>query len=127
MTRAVLDASAILALLHDEPGAAEVERWIADGVVSAVNLAEVVGKLLEAGMPEEPTLTAIEGLALDVIAFDAAMAVRAGALRPLTRSLGLSLGDRACLATAQQLKLPVITADRTWRKLDVGAKVHIVR
>ena len=127
MTRAVLDASAILALLHDEPGAAEVERWIADGVVSAVNFAEVVGKLLEAGMPEEPALTAIEGLALDVIAFDAAMAVRAGALRPLTRSLGLSLGDRACLATAQQLKLPVITADRTWRKLDVGAKVHIVR
>ena len=127
MTRAVLDASAILALLHDEPGASEVEPWIADGVISAVNLAEVVGKLLEAGMPEEPTLTAIEGLALDVIAFDAAMAVRAGALRPLTRSLGLSLGDRACLATAQQLKLPVITADRTWQKLDVGVKVHIVR
>ena len=127
MTRAVLDASAILALLHDEPGASEVEPWIADGVVSTVNLAEVVGKLLEAGMPEEPTLTAIEGLALDVIAFDAAMAVRSGVLRPLTRSLGLSLGDRTCLATAQQLKLPVITADRTWRKLDVGVKVHIVR
>lgn len=78
-------------------------------------------------MPEELTLTAIEGLTLDVIAFDAAMAVRAGALRPVTRSLGLSLGDRACLATAQQLKLPVITADRTWQKLDVGVEVHIVR
>ena len=127
MTRAVLDASVILALLHDEPGASEVEPWIADGVISAVNLAEVVGKLLEAGMPEKPTLTAIEGLALDVIAFDAATAVRTGALRPLTRSLGLSLGDRACLATAQQLTLPVITADRTWRELDVGITVHIVR
>lgn len=61
MTRAVLDASAVLALLHDEPGASEVEPWIADGVVSAVNLAEVVGELLEAGMPEGPTLTALRG------------------------------------------------------------------
>ena len=127
MTRAVLDASAILTLLHDEPGASEVASWIADGVVSAVNLAEVVGKLLEAGMPEGPAVSAIEGLALDVIAFDAAMAVRTGALRLLTRSLGLSLGDRVCLATAQELQLPVITADRTWRELDVGVQVHVVR
>ena len=127
MTRAVLDASAILTLLHDEPGASEVASWIADGVVSAVNLAEVVGKLLEAGMPEGPAVSAIEGLALDVIAFDAAMAVRTGALRLLTRPLGLSLGDRVCLATAQELQLPVITADRTWRELDVGVQVHVVR
>jgi len=127
VTRAVLDASAILTLLHDEPGASEVTPWIAEGVVSAVNLAEVVGKLLEAGMPEGPTISAIEGLALDVVAFDAAMAVRAGALRPTTRSLGLSLGDRACLATAQKLELPVLTADRTWRELELEVPIHVVR
>ena len=127
MTRAVLDASAILTLLHDEPGASEVTPWVAEGVVSAVNLAEVVGKLLEAGMPEAPAISAIEGLALDVVAFDAAMAVRAGALRPSTRSLGLSLGDRVCLATAQVLELPVITADRSWRELDIGIPIHVVR
>lgn len=127
MTRAVLDASAILTLLHDEPGASEVLPWIADGVVSAVNLAEVVGKLLEAGMPEGAAINAIERLALEVVALDAAMAIRAGALRPLTRSLGLSLGDRACLATAQQLGLPVITADRTWQKVEAGVPVHSVR
>ncbi len=127
MTRAALDALAILTLLHDERGASEIAAWVADGVVSAVNLAEVVGKLLEAGMPEAPAISAIEGLALDVIAFDAAMAVRADALRPLTRSLALSLGDRVCLATAQQLQVPVITADRTWRELDIGVQVHVVR
>lgn len=127
MTRAVLDASAVLTLLHDEPGASEVTPWIAEGVISAVNLAEVVGKLLEAGMPERPAIDAIEGLALDVVAFDAAMAVRAGALRPSTRSLGLSLGDRICLATARELELPVITADRTWRELDIGVPIHVVR
>ena len=101
--------------------------WIADGVVSAVNLAEVVGKLLEAGMPEGAAINAIERLALEVVALDAAMAIRAGALRPLTRSLGLSLGDRACLATAQQLGLPVITADRTWQKVEAGVPIHAVR
>lgn len=127
MTRAVLDASAILTLLHDEPGAPEVTPWIADGAMIAVNFAEVVGKLLEAGMPEQPAIGAIEGLALDVVAFDAAMAVRAGALRPTTRSLGLSLGDRACLATAQDLELPVISANRTWRGLKMGVPVHVVR
>ncbi len=127
MTRAVLDASAVLTLLHDEPGSSAVTPWIAEGAISAVNLAEVVGKLLEAGMPERPTISAIEGLALDVVAFDAAMAVRAGALRPSTRSLGLSLGDRICLATAQELELPVVTADRTWRELDIGVPIHVVR
>jgi PIN domain nuclease of toxin-antitoxin system len=127
VTQAVLDASAILTLLHDEPGASEVTPWIAEGVVSAVNLAEVVGKLLEAGMPEGPAISAIEGLALDVVAFDAAMAVRAGTLRPTTRSLGLSLGDRACLATAQELELPVITADRIWRELELHVPIHVVR
>jgi PIN domain nuclease of toxin-antitoxin system len=131
VTRAVLDASAILTLLHEEPGASEVTPWIANGVVSAVNLAEVVGKLLEAGMPERSAISAIEALALDVVAFDAAMAVRAGTLRPTTRSLGLSLGlslgDRGCLATAQELELPVITADRTWRELEIGVPIHVVR
>jgi PIN domain nuclease of toxin-antitoxin system len=116
VTRAVLDASAVLTLLHDEPGASEVTPWIAEGVMSAVNLAEVVGKLLEAGMPEQPAVRAIEGLALD-----------AGALRPSTRSLGLSLGDRICLATAQELELPVVAADRTWRDLDIGIPIYVVR
>jgi PIN domain nuclease of toxin-antitoxin system len=127
VTRAVLDASAVLTLLHDEPGASDVTPWIAEGVISAVNLAEVIGKLLDAGMPKRPAIDAIEGLALDVVAFDGDMAVHAGALRPSTRSRDLSLGDRVCLATAQELELPVITADRTWRNLDIGIPIHVVR
>ena len=127
MTRAVLDASAILTRLHDEPGASEVTPWIAEGVISAVNLAEVVGKLLGAGMPKRPAIDAIDGLALDVVSFDGDMALRAGSLRPSTRSLGLSLGDRICLATAQELELAVITAARTWRDLDIGIPIHVVR
>ena len=98
MTAAVLDASAVLALLHEEPGASEVTPWIAEGTLSAVNAAEVIGKLIEAGMPEEAALEAVEGLGLDVMIFDAAMGAQTGILRRRTRALGLSLGDRACLA-----------------------------
>ena len=127
MTRAVLDATAVLTLVHDEPGASDVTLWVAEGVVNAVNLAEVVGKLLDAGMPERPAVAAIEGLALDIVAFDAAMAVRAGTLRPTTRPLGLTLGARVCLATAQELDLPVITADRAWLELEIEVPIHVVR
>jgi PIN domain nuclease of toxin-antitoxin system len=78
-------------------------------------------------MPKRPAIDGIEGLALDVVAFDGELALRAGALRPSTRSRGLSLDDRACLASAQELGLPVVTADRTWRDLDIGIPIHVVR
>ena len=127
MTRVVLDASAVLTLLHEEPGAERVAPYVAEGVISTVNLAEVLGKLIEAGMPEVKALSAVEGLALEIVPFDGPMAARAAALRPLTRAQGLSLADRACLATALELDLRVITADRTWAAVELAIPIELVR
>jgi PIN domain nuclease of toxin-antitoxin system len=128
VSSAALDASALLALLHGEPGHEEVARALAArAVISAVNLAEVVGKLAEAGMPEESIREALEGLELDVVAFDRGLAYRAGLLRPATRALGLSLGDRACLALAAFGEREALTADRSWGSLDLGIPVRQIR
>ena len=127
MGRVVLDASAILVLLNDEPGAAAVAATLEDAAVSAVNLSEVVAKLQEAGMPREEAEDVLGGLGLDVRAFDEASAWAAGTLRAATRKAGLSLGDRACLVLARELGVPALTADSGWLKAATGADVRLVR
>ena len=122
-----LDASALLALLNREPGYEEVAGTIPHAATSAVNLSEVVAKLADNGMPEEEIREALEGLALEVHSFGRELAYETGLLRPTTRSSGLSLGDRACLALGSQLELPVLTTDRAWEGLDVEAEVRLVR
>jgi PIN domain nuclease of toxin-antitoxin system len=123
----VLDASALLALLLAEPGAARVAALLPDAVASAVNLSEVVAKLAEHGMPAGAIRAAIEGLRLTVRDFDAQAAVEAGLLRPPTKALGLSLGDRACLALARELGLPAITTERIWAGANVGVDIEVIR
>lgn len=127
MKETVLDATALLALLQEEPGAETVTEAIPQSSISAINLAEVVGKLVDAGMPEEAVRTALAGLGIEVIPFDEDLAYRTGLLRPLTSPYGLSLGDRACLALGQRLGRPVLTADRVWASLKVGVKVRVIR
>ena len=127
MSRIVVDASAVLALLNAEPGATVVEARLAGALISAVNLAEVHAKLADYGMADAEIRSAVDALALETIAFDVAMAHRAGQLRPATRALGLSLGDRACLALAQVANLPVLTADRAWAALDIGVRIETIR
>ena len=127
MSEVVLDASALLALLNAEPGAEKVAAVLSGAVVSAVNLSEVAAKLAEAGMPEASIRKALDGLALEVVPFDREQAYATGQLRPLTRPLGLSLGDRACLALAQQLGLPAVTTDADWANLELGIDVQLVR
>jgi PIN domain nuclease of toxin-antitoxin system len=127
VNRAVLDASALLALLNSEAGSRVVEESLSVAAISAVNLSEVVSKLSERGMPITAVRAALEGLGLDVRPFDAAMAYSAGSLRPATRGLGLSLGDRACLALGHSLGAPVLTTDRSWKKLKIGVKVRSIR
>lgn len=123
----VLDASALLALLNGEPGAERVATALRVGsVMSAVNYSEVVAKLDEAGMPAEEIRAALEPLELNVVSFDRGLAYRAGGLRSATRRLGLSLGDRACLALAQSDGLPALTAERAWSKLaEAGMSVPV--
>ena len=124
----VLDASALLVLLKGEPGSERVIEAITDGAsISAVNFCEVVGKLRDGGMPEEAIYETLDPLELDIVQFDTMLAYLAGLLRPLTKNAGLSLGDRACLALAQHLNLPVLTTDRVWKDLLPAITVQLVR
>ena len=128
MSSAVVDASALLALLNQEPGSARVQGALASGVaIGTVNLAEVVAKLAEGGLPEPVIRSMLETLGLEVVPFDGALAYRAGMLRAATRQLGLSLGDRACLALAERLGVPALTTDRAWATLQLGIAVQVVR
>lgn len=124
---AVLDASALLALLDGEPGQETVASLVPGAIICTVNLAEVVGKLADRGMPEAEIREALEGLALEVYPVGEELAYAMGMLRPSTRKLGLSLGDHACLAAALTLGAPAYTADRAWTELKVGVEVRLVR
>ncbi len=123
----VWDASAVLAVLNREPGwEALLEGW-ATGSISAVSLAEVAAKLAERGMPENEVRQVLDAIELKVHSFDAVDALRAGMLRPLTKTLGLSLGDRACLALGLRLESPVLTTDRVWKDLDLPLEIRLGR
>ncbi len=126
MSNCVLDSSAVLALLLAEPGADTVAGYLPDACISAVNLAEVVSKLSERGMPAADARQAVEGMGVEVVPFDDEQAQLTGALRPATRLLGLSLGDRACLALAQLRSIPAVTADRAWQQVS-GLTVVLIR
>jgi ribonuclease VapC len=123
----VLDASALMAVLREEPGAAAVEAVLDDAAISTVNLSEVQAKLVERGTPAESAWSWLVDLDLRVVDFDAVQARIAGDLRGLTRMRGLSLGDRACVALARALGAPAMTADRAWASLGVGIEIRTVR
>ena len=127
MNDVVLDASALLAVLRAEPGAERVEVRLEGAIIGAVNLSEVVAKLIEDGVPEPQIRFAIGRLELDLHAFDAEHAYIAGILRKATRAFGLSFGDRACLALARSLGAPALTADRSWSRLDLGIAIEVIR
>jgi ribonuclease VapC len=124
----VLDASALLAVVFREPGMDRVNEAIRDGaVILTVNLAEVVTRILQRGSDESDMrriLTAIDPV---VVPFDEELAYRAGLLRSATRSAGLSLGDRACLALAERLGVPALTTDRVWSTLQLGIQIEVIR
>ena len=127
MNECVLDASAVLALVNGEPGMEAAERALPTAAISAVNLAEVTSKLAGAGVPADEIRLVLQALKLKVTDFDQVLAYRVGELRRITREHGLSLGDRACLATAQALRVPVLTTDRVWSQLDIGVEIRVVR
>lgn len=129
----VLDASAVLALLQDEPGANEVNTAIAAGArISIVNLAEVLTKLADRGQNPQSALTAMKvrgglGAALQVEPLTEADAVETARLSPLSRSAGLSLGDRSCLALAKRLGEPALTTEEAWLSVPHGVEVRLIR
>jgi ribonuclease VapC len=125
--RYVLDASALLAAMLGERGAETVEAHFTEACISSVNLSEVVAKLSERGVPEESILESLSDLDLDVRDFNTAQALRAGALRNLTRAKGLSFGDRACLALAGELGAIALTTDAAWADLELDVAVELAR
>ena len=126
--RGVLDASALLAFLQHERGHAAVAPILEDAAISAVNLSEVLQKSAAAGVSTEGLEADLQAVGIRVYAFDAEDAASAAELWPSTRKLGLSLGDRACLALARRLHAPAYTADRAWTAVKVpGVVVRTVR
>jgi PIN domain nuclease of toxin-antitoxin system len=123
----VFDASAVLAVYFDEPGADIGRAAMETSLVSAVNYSEVLAKALDRGDSFETALRKLAGMAFVVVAHDEGLARRAGELRPLTRQFGLSAADRACLALAERERLPAYTVDRLWAKLDLPIAIVLLR
>ena len=121
MPRIVLDASAVLAVILEEPGADVVVEALRSGAaMSAVNVAEVAARLHRDGWSDSEVALVFDSLGIEVLPFDPAAALLSGRLRSATSRLGLGLGDRACLATGRIEGCPVLTSDRSWQELDIA-------
>ena len=118
----------MLALLHEEPGADEVEASLDGAVMSCVNLSEVHQKAEQHGVDTEGLEFDLQALGVRLHDFDIRSARDAADLWPSTRGRGLSLGDRACLALARSLAGAAVTTDARWAELDaIGVTVVVVR
>ena len=127
MSDVVLDASVFLAILRDEPFDRHVLDVLEGASMSTVNVAEVFSTLSDLGLQDSPRVNALFDLLGGIVPFSEAQAYAAGRLRPLTRTHGMSLGDRACLALALELGAEVYTADRAWARLEVGVRIRLIR
>jgi PIN domain nuclease of toxin-antitoxin system len=127
LDRIVLDASALMVMLRGEAGAERVAACLPQAIVSTVNLAEVVTKLVSSGIGEQLAWWHIAELECESVPFDDEQARMAGGLVKLTKPFGLSLGDRACLALALQRKATAYTTDRAWKNLSLGIEIEVIR
>lgn len=123
----VFDSSAVLAIAFGEHGADRAADALGDGVLSAVNASEVIARLVERGASDEDARESLQGFGLAIRPFDEGLAIAAGLLRRSTRTHGLSLGDRACLALARRERATVLTADRSWANLELDLEIEFIR
>ena len=127
MSGVVWDASALLLLLQREPGWQGLAARLPESAMSSVNLSEVAAKLIGSGGAPGTTREVLEALPIEIHDFTADLAYRAAELWRPSRRLGLSLGDRACLALGLGLDRPVLTGDRAWLGLDLGVEIELAR
>jgi len=127
MTKYVLDASCLLALINEEAGRDVVQKALPGSVMSAVNVSEVVTVLTRLGIPHEKIHSTISNLVHAVIPFDEEQAYIAGHLYLETQAMGLSFGDRACLSLGKAKNMSVLSADRPWSQVDCGVDVQLIR
>ncbi|MBB6122899.1 PIN domain-containing protein [Sphingobium subterraneum] len=126
MSAFILDASALLAMLREEPGGDAVAEAVGEARMSVVNLAEVVSHFIHNGMPMDAVDAMLRPLPIALVPADADLSRIAGHLRALTAEAGLSLGDRFCLALALRDKLPAWTSDRQWSSIAQKTGVEVV-
>jgi PIN domain nuclease of toxin-antitoxin system len=127
VSEVVLDASALIAALHEEAGGEKVEPVLGTAAISAVNWSEVVQKSLARGVRVEGLRDDLIALGLDIVSFTSEDAEIAAELWRKTHRRGLSLGDRCCLALGARLGLPVVTADKAWKGLVAGIEIRVIR
>jgi ribonuclease VapC len=123
----ILDASALLAFLQDEPGAEQVRGLLSRSIMSTVNWCEVIQKSLAKGVDTYGMWEDMAALGVRIQPYTLEQAEAAGRLWLVTRALGLSLGDRSCLALGLQTGFPVITADKAWQNLNIGLEIRVIR
>jgi ribonuclease VapC len=123
----VLDASAVLALLHSELGAGAVEEALEHAAISTVNWSEVCQRSIAQNVDISDLRADTEALGVQIMPFSVEDAEQAAELWSATRHVGLSLGDRACLGLARRLGRPALTADRAWLDLDLGVEIRAIR
>jgi ribonuclease VapC len=127
VSRAVLDASAVLALLFGEAGADRVEALLPNVCISAVNYSECLAKMIDKGMTIENALQRLNKLSLPIVPFDEQISVVAASLRIATRGHDISFADRACLATAIISQAPAVTTDRDWGNANLDVRFDFIR
>lgn len=129
MSTVVLDASALLALLREERGAATVAGHLDGALITSVNLAEVVGHYAKLGADRADVQSMLSPLPIVVVPVDEEIAFEAGMMRPTGEAAGLSLGDRICLSLAKQRSMQAVTADKAWKAIskELGVQVQLVR
>ncbi|MEM9410024.1 MAG: type II toxin-antitoxin system VapC family toxin [Planctomycetota bacterium] len=126
MNNAVIDASALIAFVKRERGFELVQSWLGDAAISAINFSECLQKLVDCDSEKNLLYGIISSFGMSIVEFDQIAAENVAAIFPIAKS-GVSLADRACLALGRELNLPVITADRAWLTLNVGAEVICIR
>lgn len=128
MSKVILDASALIALIQEEKGGEVIKPLLKDSVMSTINIAEVLTSLQRVGIFPDDAIVIMQSIVGTVIPFDVTHAQKAAMLYPLVKHRGLSLADRACISLGISMHLPIYTADKIWAELNLeNADIRLIR